>query len=339
MFKRQTLFILGAGASVEVGLPTGPVLTQQIRKKMDIRFERGHDPIGEGDMNLYRRLTQMMQKEVDEYQDAAWLIRNGISLAQSIDDFLDLHRTNKRVNLYGKAAIVQSILQAERQSRLHLDAWGDGTFHPEHLANTWFVKFMHMLARGIPIENVREIFDSVSFIVFNYDRCIEHFLSHALKNLYGIQDREAKEIVDGLRIIHPYGAVSNDVPFGNVEGADCVALASGIKTYTEQIDNAEITEKLGSELARADSIVFLGFAYHAQNMRILSPPEATPRKSVYGTAFGMSDSDVDVVSNQIANFFMPTMSVSQRAQLFKFENKLTCAGLFDNYAKSLTGGD
>jgi hypothetical protein len=27
---------------------------------------------------------------------------------------------------------------------------------------------------------VREIFDNVAFIVFNYDRCIEHFLFHAL---------------------------------------------------------------------------------------------------------------------------------------------------------------
>jgi hypothetical protein len=40
---------------------------------------------------------------------------------------------------------------------------GEG-FNPDKFANTWFVKFMHMLGRGIPKENVREIFDRVSFV-------------------------------------------------------------------------------------------------------------------------------------------------------------------------------
>ena len=44
------------------------------------------------------------------------------------------------------------------------------------MVDTWLVKFMYMLGRGVPKENVREIFDNVSFIVFNYDRCVEFFL-------------------------------------------------------------------------------------------------------------------------------------------------------------------
>ena len=118
MFKRQTLFILGAGASEEVGLPLGAGLAERIRNKMDIRFEGDNRPVGAGDHDLFGRLTQSMQKEATEYQDAAWLIRDGISLSQSIDDFLDLHRTNKYVNLYGKAAIVKTVLEAERISKL-----------------------------------------------------------------------------------------------------------------------------------------------------------------------------------------------------------------------------
>ena len=190
MFNRQTLFIIGAGASAEVDLPVGTRLAEAIKNKMDIRFEHGYDPIGAGDMDLYFRITQQRQKGTREYQQAAWLIRDGIGFSQSIDDFLDLHRTNEYVNLYGKVAIVKTVLEAERQSKLYFERWtrGEG-FNPDKFANTWFVKFMHMLGRGIPKENVREIFDRVSFVVFNYDRCVEYFLFHALQKLYGIQER------------------------------------------------------------------------------------------------------------------------------------------------------
>jgi len=123
-----------------------------------------------------------------------------------------------------------------------------------------------MLGRGVPKENVSEIFDRVSFINFNYDRCVEHFLFHALQKLYTLPEKDAKAIVDNLNIIHPYGIVG-DGDFGNTS-ADYVALADGIKTYTEQVGNADVMLSLGAEVARAEAMVFLGFAYHSQNMEL-----------------------------------------------------------------------
>jgi hypothetical protein len=337
MFHRQTLFILGAGASEEVGLPLGTALAGQIKTKMDVRFGVDNQSIGTGDIDLYGRIIKNGMH--DEYQDAAWLIRDGISYAQSIDDFLDLHRANGYVNLYGKAAIVKCILEAERNSKLYFDRWSsEGQFKPEKIANTWFVKFMRRLSADIPKENVREIFNRVAFINFNYDRCVEHFLFHALQKLYDIREADAKSTVDDLNIIHPYGEIHRSVEFGTAN-VDCVELAAGIKTYTEQIGNADIIARLGAEVARAESIIFLGFAYHRQNMLILKPSKPMPPKHVYGTAFGMSNADVDVVSHQIADFMAGTINSKQRSNLIKLENNLTSAGLFDDYAKSLTGGD
>src|SRR5438105_10539862 len=103
MFNRRTLFVLGAGASAEVGLPIGTGLAAAIKKKMDIRFEFGNRPVGDGDMDLYLQMTRHMNDNVDEYQNAAWLMRDNLGFAQSIDDFLDNHRSNKWVNHYGKA--------------------------------------------------------------------------------------------------------------------------------------------------------------------------------------------------------------------------------------------
>jgi hypothetical protein len=217
-------------------------------------------------------------------------------------------------------------------------------FKPEKLANTWFLKFMHMLGRGIPKADARQIFDNVSFIIFNYDRCVEHFLYNALQKLYGIQAAEAADILAECTIIHPYGQVgtyllpARGVPFG-ASSADYRQLTQQIKTYTEQIAAADVMAEIAAEFHRAECIVFLGFAYHTQNMRLLKPAEPLKVKQVFGTAYGMSDADVDVVSHQIANFFKGDMAGVVRKQKMKFENKLTAASLFDDYAKSLTGGD
>jgi hypothetical protein len=338
MFNRRTVFILGAGSSAEVDLPQGKKLAGIIGKKMDIRFEFGSKQIGTGDMDLYAHLTGNLQREVQEYQNAGWLIRDGIGLVQSIDDFLDVHRSNKYVNLYGKAAIVKTILEAEKNSKLYFAGPDSGaeSLNLEKLSDTWFVKFVHVLARGLPKENVRQIFDSVSFINFNYDRCVEHFLINALQKLFGISADDSRSIVDDLNIIHPYGVVG-DVQFGSTR-ANYAELAKAIKTYTEQIVTSELRDRLQNEIDQAQCIVTLGFAYHDQNMRIIQPGDPMSERPVFGTAFGMSDSDVDVTADQIDSWFVKSDRDVRRSRLIHLENKLKCADLFDFYAKSLTGG-
>lgn len=332
MFKRQTLFIVGAGASAEVNFPVGTQLARTIGAKMDIRFEHGSEPIGTGDHDLYSHLVHSRTREGDQFFRAAGRIREGLPFAQSIDDFLDQHRTDQYVNLYGKAAIVQSILEAERDSYLFFNRLeGTETFDAEKLTDTWFAKFMYMLCRGIPRENVTQVFEKIAFIVFNYDRCVEHFLIHALKRAYSIRFEDAAALVGKLHIVHPYGSVGDlsQVPFGHTR-VNAIQLAASIKTYTEQAGERDVTDKIASEVERAECMIFLGFAYHNQNLQILRPANRPPGKLIYGTTLAMSNSDMTVVHQQLTPLFAP-------AALYL--DKLTCAGLFDNYAKSLTGGD
>jgi hypothetical protein len=67
MFKRKTLFIVGAGASAEFGLPVGSGLAAKIAHMMDVRFEFGYRPIGEGDMDLYEQLTNGRRQNVGNF--------------------------------------------------------------------------------------------------------------------------------------------------------------------------------------------------------------------------------------------------------------------------------
>jgi hypothetical protein len=340
MFKRQTLFVLGAGSSAEVGLPVGTQLAETIGKKVDIRYD-GTKHTGQGDLDLYDNLTRggaFTGQHALEFQSAGWRIRDGIRLAQSIDDFLDLHRSDKFMTTYGKAAIVKAILEAERNSKLFYNRFGGAernAFDPALIADTWFVKFMHRLGRGIPKESASTLLNRVSFINFNYDRCLEYFLTHAIRALYNLRYDELPAILASLRLVHPYGAIGGDVEFGG--RVDYSAEAQRIKTYTEQIEDASIVEQIREEVVRAECIVFLGFAYHSQNLSILNPRRKMDYKPVYGTAYKMSKADVEVVVNQIANFFDIPGSYAATGMV-KLES-LKSADLFDYYAKSLSGGD
>ena len=205
---------------------------------MDVRFEGGFKPTGHGDHELFAHIRNADRANANAYQQAAWRIQAGLGFAQSIDDFLDQHRSDTLVNVYGKTSIVRSVLQAEAGSKFFFDRMEDrDAFDPDKLADTWFVKFMYMLGRGVPKEKVAEIFENVRFIIFNYDRCVEHFLLNALKRLYNLSDQEASSIIDDVTIIRPYGSVGSlkEVPFG-ASRANYLQLAQGIKTYTEQIE-------------------------------------------------------------------------------------------------------
>ena len=197
---------------------------------------------------------------------------------------------------------------------------------------------MRMLGPGIPRENVGEIFDRVSFIVFNYDRCVEFFLLHAPQRLYALSERDAGTILDDLDIVHPYGLIDGATPFGDLARYS-TNLASGIKTYTEQIGDAEVLKTISDKVRSADHIVFLGFAYHNQNMTILKPAELMKlgKKRVFGTAYGMAKSDVTVVTHQIADWFDWLNHGRPMVDEVNLENELKCAALFDHYTKSLTG--
>jgi hypothetical protein len=335
MFKRKTLFVLGAGASFEANLPLGVRLAKIIRDKMDIRFDQERR-IGGGDYDLFSQIIYRNPNERERYFLACQRIKAGLGFAQSIDDFLDQRRTDQDINHYGKAAIVRTILQSEMGSNLYPQQETEG-LDPDRFANSWFAKFIYMLGKGVPREDVDLIFQNVSFINFNYDRCLEHFLRDALKKLYSLRQQDAERVVSTLRVRRPYGSIGplEEVPFG-ASRADYDQLAKNIITYTEATtENAVADLKL--EFTVAECVVFLGFAYHSQNMNLLKPPGRIRPKPIFGTAKGLSDSDVNIVHNQLFRFFDSSETVDLRHAKIKLENELTCSDLFDHYTKSLSG--
>ena len=197
---------------------------------------------------------------------------------------------------------------------------------------------MQILTDGRRKENINQLFEDVYCITFNYDRCIEHFFFHALQNYYNIKPDEAAGIMQGFKIFHPYGMVGRlpwqggrvSTPFGaDVSGRDLLSLAEQIKTYTERIEDEEAITEMRQLVQKAKVIVFLGFAFHQQNMRLIKPDQKSKAKRVFATARGISSGDTAIVEKQIKDLLGTATPVILRHDLF-------CVGLFDEFRRSLS---
>jgi len=213
LLKKRTVFVIGAGASKEFGLPVGTELVVAISDKLNVKFDEWGQKIVSGDRDLFQNVAK--GRNATATQQAAWLIRDGIILANSIDDFLDVHRHDAEVVRYGKAAIVKCILETERSSKLYYDQSQrqDTTIDFRGCADTWLVKLMRRLGSQLSHSDRAKIFDKCSFVIFNYDRCVEHFFINALQRFYNIGGNEAQQIVASANIYHAYGATGQlDLP-------------------------------------------------------------------------------------------------------------------------------
>jgi hypothetical protein len=342
--NKNTVYVIGAGASFEVGLPVGSELKSEIAKTLRMKFE--YNSFKDGNYDLYqafRRHTKNNNAEVNEYLTAAARIRKNMPLATSIDNFIDSERGNGKLALCGKIGIVDSILKAERKSRLYFSSQSEEqSIIFSSLEKTWYLPFFRTLTENCRSEDLLERFSAVTLIIFNYDRCIEHFLFHALKNYYNLKDADVISIISNLTIIHPYGTVgalqwqeklsSTIIEFGSeIHTRDIIEYANRIRTFTEGA-HSEIMSTLQKKMRSANRLIYLGFAFHYLNMKLLSAADLerydnTSTIECYATAYETSKSDQDSIRGSIHHLYKGELQVN-------IEN-MTCCQLFEDYSRSL----
>jgi hypothetical protein len=349
MFQSKTVFIVGAGASNEVELPTGKGLTRNIADKLNLSWDQDRGGWLSGDRCIAQALSQHVGERdprvepLKSYLATSRHISGAMPLANSIDDFIDGHPDNERIQLCGKLGIVQSILEAENQSLLYFDPNKSGhKIDYTKLYNAWYCSFFQLLVQQCPKDQIKHRFEKVSFIIFNYDRCIEHFLFHALRNYYsGMTHDEAARLVLDLEIFHPYGMVgylpwqdgSEPIPFGSTDhGPKLLSLSSQIKTFSERVEDKDELMKMRQLVQDAEIVVFLGFAFHPSNMKLIKPTQDSNIKQVFPTTLGISDSDVDRVKHEIVKCLRPQGGHDP----VRFKRNLKCRSLFTEYWRSLS---
>jgi hypothetical protein len=126
MLHKRTVFILGAGASCEAGLPDGKTLRNLARGRLDIRYQKesgrfgGDDVIFEAFRREASRRAGGFQGDVNRFLAAGWRLRDALPQSLSIDNLLDAHRDDQLLVRCGKLTIARCILAAESASTLRI---------------------------------------------------------------------------------------------------------------------------------------------------------------------------------------------------------------------------
>jgi hypothetical protein len=104
LFNKKTVFVLGAGASAECGMPIGNVLKEQIGES--VRFPR------DGDYNFGQICSRW--KHYATFRVAGRELAETLSTFPSMDEALHWWRHRNEIVELGKLAIAYFILRAER---------------------------------------------------------------------------------------------------------------------------------------------------------------------------------------------------------------------------------
>lgn len=312
--QENIVFIVGSGASKEVNLPTGEELKSTISRYLNIRFDFSSQKSGDYEITeAVKKIAGDNGENPNSYFPVARHISEALPLDSSIDNFIDSHRGNEKIEICGKLAIVKAILEAEKRSLLRTDKAGKLVL--SFLNDTWYIPFYYLLTQNCDIDKLKERLKLITLVIFNYDRCIEHFICLSLQLYYGINQNSAADLVRCINIYHPYGVVGTLPWFnpkraidfgGDVHAIKLIELASKIKTFTEgtEPESSEITEIRG-HVDAANKVVFLGFAFHKLNMKLITPVEPVKNHSVraFATTLGISDTDKEVIQSQIAALY------------------------------------
>jgi hypothetical protein len=335
MISRPTVFVIGAGARLAEEFPLGSELIDMLRQSLSELPANSRNSVGNPDLqlaieNIASPNGGPTKSELEEA--AKRLVKTMSGSVYSIDNLIHSHSNDSAFAIVAKLAIAQCIANCERKSGLRLD---DGVkFNARCIPKSyWLNTLATYLFRGSSLDN---LFSNVKFISFNYDRCIEQGLRIATANYFDLTDDQCAAINDNLEVLHPYGdlgqlSFSNSASGGQfgarVSSAQVLEMSKRLRTFTEGSEN-EQKSKISAVINWAERIVFLGFGFIDLNVGLLGKAQSRSSKLIYGTAYNMSESNVDIVYRNI------------KAQLDggdgeRFRQNLTADDLLHFYERSI----
>ncbi|WP_288379850.1 hypothetical protein [uncultured Massilia sp.] len=341
---KRFVFVLGAGSSVDFGFPMGSELTGLISSALDFR-QQDYGHIYGGNDTMRAALSSGV-KDCPNWYSASKLISSAMPLAPSIDNFVNVHRHDVGIAYCAKVAIAQCILDAERRSNVFVNPSNAyNTINFARNIKAWHTLFFRIVTMYSTIDDLQDRLREIAVVTFNYDRSFEHFLFYAVKTYYKVSNEVAAKVVNQLEVYHPYGKVGKlpflesgeTIPYGEaVPGRRLLDISQQIRTFTEGSDpSSSDIIKIRSTVLNARALVFLGFAYHPLNMDLLFGTEQQSKlinyeRKVFGTAFGSSKSDTQMISWDIG------IRYGCDRDAIELRNDLKCDELFNEYSRTLS---
>jgi hypothetical protein len=290
---KKTLFVVGAGASTDFNLPIGTKLTRRIEALIRDELE------SPGILTA----TAKYMSDGGNYVAAMRDLAGGLLAARSIDRFIDSRKGRPLVEAFGKCGIASALSYAEQNSTLAVGepigelAWSEAHAIVDASRSSWIAGLFALLVEGVSPEDSGSVFEDVSFVTFNYDRCIEHYLQLAFQHMQDQTAEAARDLVKQIGVEHVYGSLGPlpgleepgraSVPFGG--GNEYLAFAAGeIRTFTETIDE-RIVQRVREQISKAEVVVFLGFGFDPLNVSLLFDRSVTSDQILAGTLINVPE--------------------------------------------------
>jgi hypothetical protein len=292
MISKPTVFVLGAGASMPYGFPSGKGLRDVILSSQPTSF------LG----NKHR--DEIFKGQYRAFQDALRL-----SAQSSVDAFLE-HRLD--LLEIGKVAIAYYLIKCELEAALF-------PTEPQRAKAHWYELLVSRM--DAPFDAFEE--NQVRFITFNYDRSLEHFLLTALKHRHNKRAEEVVKKLQAIPIVHIHGQLAplewqeDHLNHGcreyaqDVTRRSVIAAKEGIKIISEATDTSDELSVGHEYVTNAQAIYFLGFGYLDTNMRRLLAPFRTSNgkydyggRWIGGTCFGLTSAQSEVIRDKYGRILL-----------------------------------
>jgi hypothetical protein len=297
MLKKNTVLILGAGASLPYGFPLGSSLLAKIAANIETRIE-----------SLVSNDHRLSGERKSELIHNAELLKNKILELnpESIDLLLSRWPSLEEI---GKLAILMEILEAETDSKQVISATKPGL---------WYPSFFHKMSDDVTCEEEIDLLyeNKVAVITFNYDRSFEFKLRHLILNFVETKNKEKlSAYFESIPILHVYGKIGEpfkeDDPtfckYGQKYNFDLLSkLAMNIDVMYSSREK-QTQEKIKELLASARQVLFLGFGFHSSNLEKIHfkrPSSSATLTDYFGTAIGIPNKRQEELKNKFnAGFF------------------------------------
>ena len=275
MIGTKTVYVLGAGASNPFGYPLGTGLYQSVLEKF---------AIGGANRTHLLNTTKFVERDIDQF-----LLALSRSTNTSVDAFLE--RRHEEFLEIGKAAMAIELMLKEDEQVL----WRQPN---------WMLNLCGQM-RSETLEEFGQ--NKVSFITFNYDRSLEHFLCTSLSNDFGKSIADCAKVLANIPIVHLHGRLGY-LPWQRGESRaygdltiDSRAVEMSVRemrvVHEDTTDRDKDFTQAKELLGEAKRVYLMGFGFGKKNVERINLSALTP-DIFSGTAYALTDREVAYYARQ-----------------------------------------
>lgn len=295
MILTPTTFVVGAGASVPYGLPTGSTLLDRAKSSRCDRGTAVYDLL----LRAYGvEHVPLVFAELERFT------------GRSIDEFILTRRTEEHTQSICKGLIAALLGDAVRRE-LQLNSI-DG--------DDWVAEVAEQMLSGA------ESFDQfisrtqVSFVTFNFDSVVETKLAALVRGRFPEGDFDEKRLFSAVPVIHVHGRLPAPPdhlarPVVSYELSDpqwTAWLPGAAQTVTVISDSVGDVAAARRAVTCAQTLCFLGFSFHSTNAERLGlPVEKGTGVRIFATRNGEPDGVLDRFTGRIGAWANPRFGESK----------------------------